>query len=245
MTDSSSPDQLTGALHAALADLPVRIRALRLTDGQRVWLKRAEHLTGRMRLQKGDGASGFAREREGLRVLGAMGLPVAPVIAEGPGWFVTPDLGRTLRDHLWQGTEDLTEAFAAGGRALGRLHRAGHVHGRPAIRDICWDGAQARFIDLERFSADRRGLRAQALDVLIFAHSLHADTLALPPGQEAASAREMAIAAYRAEAPAVWDEAARLARWLGWLRPLSRMARKSRDLRAVALTLDGFSRDRE
>ncbi len=249
MTDSSTPDDLGPALRLALADLPVRIRALRLTDGQRVWLKRAERLTGRMRFQKGDGKTGFTREREGLRLLGGLGLPVAPVIAEGPDWFVTPDLGETLRSLLWQETDQRLPAFQAGGRALGRLHRAGHAHGRPAIRDICWNGTEARFIDLERFSERRRSLRARALDLLIFLHSLHADTLHLQPGVDGPALREAAIAAYRAEAPEVWARAAQMARRLVWLKPLIgavlRLGGKSRDLRAVAPALDRISRDPE
>ena len=231
---------LTAAVQAALAGPYARVMPLDLASG-RVWLKRAERLSGRMRLQKGAGALGFTREINGLHLLGGLGLPAAPVLAEGPDWFVTPDLGPTLRELMWHGQGDQAEVFAAAGTALARLHLASYRHGRPAIRDFCWNGQAIHFIDLERFSTMKSDPRGLALDLLTFAHSLVADGFEAPAPLSLQSA---ALTAYRALAPGIWAQAAVTARWLRWLPPLARLKPKSRDWRALGPTLAIFSQDR-
>ncbi|MFV0493291.1 MAG: hypothetical protein ACK5M4_15880, partial [Pseudorhodobacter sp.] len=239
MTDL--PPELSQALKVALAAPPQRICALQLPDGRQFWLKRAERLSGRMRLQKGDGSAAFHREREGLRLLNAAGLPVPPLLAEGVDWFLTADQGETLSTLLWRQADNPKPAFTAAGQALAQLHMAGFNHGRPAIRDICWDGRAARFIDLERFDPDRSSSRAKAIDILIFVHSIYNLALKYPEDPKIESAREAAIAAYRATAPGIWVLARRLAAQLFLLRPVSWLPLKSRDLKAIAPTLSRIS----
>lgn len=230
---------LDGAINAALAGPYHRIIALDLTDGRKVWLKRAEQLTGLMRLQKGSGAKAFAREREGLHLLGGLGLPAAPILAEGPDWFVTPDLGPTLRHLMWEAKDDVTPVFAAAGSALARLHLQSYRHGRPAIRDFCWNGAAIHFIDLERFSPVKSDPRGLALDLLTFAHSLVADGFNVAQAR-ALPLQDAALMAYRALAPGIWAQAQTTASWLRWLPPLARLNAKSRDWRALGPSLALF-----
>jgi hypothetical protein len=125
-----------------------RVRRLDLPDGRRFWLKRVERLTGVMRAQKGDPAKAFEAERQGLHALADAGLPVAEVTAEGPDWMLMPDAGPVLTAVVADPRLDdagKRTAFEAAGRSLGRLHWAGLVHGRPAVRDICWDGSEAAY----------------------------------------------------------------------------------------------------
>jgi hypothetical protein len=215
---------------------------LDLPDGRRVWLKRAERLTGRMRLQKGSGTKGFAREWAGLHLLGGLGLPVAPILAEGPDWFVTPDVGPTLRYLMWHPEGDHSAVFAAAGAALARLHLASYRHGRPAIRDLCWDGQAVRFIDLERFSDVKSDPRGLAIDLMIFVHSLVADGLNTPAGV-AAPLQDAAITAYRALAPGIWAQAQVTASWLRWLPAVARLMPDAREWRAIGPTLALFRQD--
>lgn len=234
----SDPD-LETALRAALEEPPQRVRALVLPDGRRFWLKRVERLAGRLRLQKGDPARAFAAEREGLRELATVGLPVAGVAAEGPDWVLMPDAGPILPEVV--GDPDLGEveklrAFAEAGRALGRLHWAGMAHGRPAVRDVCWDGREARFIDLERFRRARRAGLWQAADVVMFAQT----AFTLWPDQP--RWLEAALEAYAVSAPdGAMAAVRRLARGLvpvGWLAAgLSVLRPGSREVRAVGRTL--------
>lgn len=220
-----------------LMETPERVRSLTLPDGRRFWLKRVEVLPLRMRLQKGNATAAFEAERTGLRVLGAFGMPVAPIALDGPDFLVLPDVGQTLNLLLRQAPpEERLMAFRAAGLSLARLHRAGFVHGRPAIRDSCWDGTQARFIDLERFSVARRGRLHQALDVVIFVQTVMTATNGSVPELDAAL-DAYASAALVEAMPMV----RRLVRWLGWLRPLAnavlRLRPQSRELAAVPLTL--------
>lgn len=231
---------LYAAVAAALAGPYARVMPLTLPDDRKVWLKRAERLTGRMRLQKGSGMKGFTREWAGLHLLGGLGLPVAPVLAEGPDWFVTPDLGPTLRHFMWHPSGDHTDVFAAAGTALAQLHLASYRHGRPAIRDFCWNGEAIHFIDLERFSDVKSDPRGLAVDLMIFAHSLIADGFNAPAGT-AEPLQNAAFAAYRALAPGIWTQAGVTAGWLRWLAPAARLRPDNREWQAIAPTLTLFS----
>lgn len=235
MEDSLLDDQLK----AALAAPPVRVRRVDLPDGRRFWLKRVERLTGVMRAQKGDPSRAFASEREGLRALAEAGLPAAEVAAEGPDWMLLPDAGPILPEVVDDPQRSETEKFAAfaqAGRALGLLHWAGLAHGRPAVRDICWDGAEARFIDLERFRRGARSGLRQAADVVIFAQT------AFRQWPEDSRWLDVALDAYANNAPeGAMDRVRRLVLFLvppGWLvAGLALLRPRSRELRAVGLML--------
>ncbi len=240
MTD---PD-LDRALRAALAEPETRVRPVDLPDGRRFWLKRVERLAGRMRLQKGDPARSFAAEREGMRDLQAQGLPVAGLAAEGPGWILLPDAGPVLPQVVADAGGDAAgklRAMAAAGQALAELHWAGMAHGRPAVRDICWDGCAARFIDLERLRRARRGGWWQAVDLLVLAQSAFtrwpeddrwlAASFAAYRGAGPEGAVRRAVWLARGLAPLGW-----LAKAVLWLRP------RSKELRALGLVLPWLRR---
>ncbi len=235
MTDSD----LESVVETALAETPQRVRRLDMADGRRFWLKRVERLSGRLRLQKGNPERTFKVERAGMAALAAAGMPVADVVAEGPDWMLMPDAGPVLPRIVGdpaRSEADKLAAFTAAGRALGQLHWAGLVHGRPAVRDICWDGHEARFIDLERFRHGRHGGLWQATDIVMFAQTCFTQW------PQDGRWLDAALAAYGTNAPpGALDRVARLARWLavpGFLaRGLARLRPKSRELRAVTLTL--------
>lgn len=235
---------LRDAIQAALDAPPVRVRPLTGPDGAHYWLKRAERLTLRLRLQKGDSQKGFEADRQGMHALRDAGLPVVPIVAEGPDFFVTPDMGhslRTLQEHGAVPEAERLAAFSAAGAALAALHQAGFCHGRPSIRDILWDGRTARFIDLERFRPGQSGARRFATDTMIFVHSIFAAEGMVEAELEAA------LMAYRAGAPdAAWLALKRKTRRLLWLVPLTAPFRwispGSRDLHAVPKTLRYLSR---
>lgn len=227
-------------LQRLIARLPdVRTQRLDIPGLGRFWLKRAEHLPLRMRLQKGDPRAALERERKGLRVLGGMGLPVPEVAAEGPDFLLLPDSGPNLADLLARpdlSSETRQAAFAAAGRALANLHCAGFAHGRPLLRDICWDGSTARLIDLERFSLHRIRPRHMALDIVIFVQGWFTHT------PRTGAELTALLDAYRAKAvPGAWHRVVMLARRLRWMAPvaraLSRLRPQSRELAAVPLTI--------
>jgi hypothetical protein len=142
---------------------------------------------------------------------------VAESTAEGPDWMLMPDAGPVLvrlgrRSPTGPRPRSCT-LLPAAGRSLGRLHWAGLVHGRPAVRDICWDGTEARFIDLERFRPGGAAGCAQAADVVMFAQ-----TCLSPNGPRIPRWLEAALASYASKAPeGAMDAGAR--GWRFWLAP--------------------------
>lgn len=205
-------------LALALREPSVRIKPFLGPNGERLWLKRIEALSLRLRLQKGDGHRAFHNELNALHVLGRAGLPVPEILAEGPDHFVISDVGPTLAQMLRSSATPFAKraaAFRAAGAALGRLHSAGFVHGRPAIRDICWDGEEARFIDLEQFSEKRQSAFRRALDIAVFTQTYMTEMSGPGPYLD------LAIAAYRSNAPAgAMADVRNLGAWLLPLRPI-------------------------
>ncbi|SEC78946.1 hypothetical protein [Rhodobacter sp. 24-YEA-8] len=233
-----SGDDLSHKVDQVLAEPPRRVTRLVSEGGRTWWLKRVEHLSLRLRLQKGDPSRAFEAERNGLKTLAQKGIPVPEIAMEGADYFLLPDAGPTLQILVEEAADDpgTRAAFAAAGRALGLLHWAGLSHGRPAPRDICWDGTTARFIDLERFSAAHRSGFWQALDIVIFIQSCYGRWPDDPRFLDAA------LEAYRVNAPEdALARAGRLAFWLGWLKPMARLVTRfkprSREFRAIPLTL--------
>jgi len=201
--------------------------------GRVLWIKRPEQLSLRMRLQKGDPDAAFAEECTAHQALFERGLPVAPVVAAGPEFLVTEDCGRPLRAIAWQDPPEVFHpALAAAATALASLHAAGVSHGRPSLKDICWQEGRIAFLDLERAGRDRALDRAQAMDVLILIFSTAVET----GGSE--TAMQVAKDAYLAAGErAVWDHAAKRARWWAALRlplwPVARLLRGNREFDAI------------
>ncbi len=239
-THAPVPDEIARRAAEVLAQHPARVQRLEVA-GQFYWVKAEERLTLRMRVQKGSASRAFEAERTAARSLAAAGAPVPPVVAEGPDFFVTPDSGRPLaallRDPAFAPGTRLP-AFAAAAEGLAQFHRGGLSHGRPSIRDICWDGSRATFIDFERYAARRNTVAGHAQDLMILIFSSFAAT-----GRPCAET-DMLIETYRRADPGgIWQAAERLAHRLRWTGPLSWPIRRftsAREFRAIPLTLSAF-----
>lgn len=245
----ASPPRETGPELAALRravqeQATPGARVARITlRGRSYWVKRREVLPLRWRLQKGDPARAFERERRAYRALGGRDLPLATCVDEGPDYLVIRDAGaplsRLMRDESLPAA-DRAAALDAAAAALHRLHAADAAHGRPNLKDILWDGTEIAFIDLERCRKPRRLARAQALDLLMFAFSCLAVADARLPEID------HALAVYRMlDSGAIWPRAVRMLWWLRglvWaLAPLRRL-RRSRELRAIPRLFETFAR---
>lgn len=238
--DPPSAEELAALARTPAGKVPVRIRRIEAA-GQFYWVKTEERLTLKMRLQKGDPHRAFEAERHAMRELSAAGLPVPPVLAERPECFVMPDCGPSLRHlvrrNLLTEAEQL-RAFEATARTLARFHASGYSHGRPSLRDTCWDGREARFIDFERYAARRNTPSGHAQDLVMLMLSAFTEFGRPTPETEALAA------SYRAADPArIWERAARLCRRLAWLDPLTRpiQRRGAPEFRAIPLTLKAFA----
>ncbi len=235
-----APAELAALAEATRGTAPQRVWRIEAA-GQGFWVKTEERPTLRMRLQKGNPRRAFAAERRAMKVLAAAGLPVPPILAEGDDFFVTPDCGPSLRQLLHD--EGLAEAgrlaaFRAAAEGLARFHAQGQSHGRPSLKDICWDGRAAWLLDLERFAARRNSLKGHAEDLVMLFLSAYTETGG--PTPETAALAE----SYRAHDPGgVWQAAARFCRRMRWIDPLTmpiQRLRGGREFRAIPLTFRTF-----
>lgn len=214
-------------------------------EGRAYWVKRQEKLSLRFRLQKGAADSAFERERTVLHDLSRAGAPVPEIVAEGPDFFVIPDCGPSL-DAILRGKTDMDRAqrqraFIDGAKALAGLHAQNLSHGRPSLKDICWDNGRVTFIDFENYSPRHNTLRGHGRDVVMF--FFNGLAVAGRPTPELEIARDT----YRANDPGgVWDAAQSLARrlrWTNWLTKPIQMRRegKAKEFKAIPLTLAWFA----
>lgn len=233
---------LEHAIASTLASGDFRVKSFEY-DGATYWIKKPESLPMRMRLQKGDAARAFLKERRALRDLARLGVPVPAIVAEGENYFVMKSGGTSLNSLLTkrQLTADARlNAFSAAGRALASMHNKGLCHGRPSLKDILWDGQAIAFIDFERSSGSRTTERGPAMDVLFFVHA------GVRAGGGMTDELAEAIDAYKTDdRRGTWSAAQRIAaRWKWVARPsrllTARRTERSRDWRAIPETLALF-----
>jgi hypothetical protein len=191
----------------------------------------------RWRLQKGNPRRAFERARQGLRSLYALGLPVPPIVHEGPDYFVTPDMGISLAELYFQevSLETRNAAIIAAARVLHQVHAAGVAHGRPKLKDMLWDGEDVTLINLERFGKTRNIHWAQVFDFIIFALSCFAvANRSLPE-------IDQALYLYQTlDVRGVFESAYRSLKWIRWLDPLAKRLQAIRSSRDMAAILQFF-----
>jgi tRNA A-37 threonylcarbamoyl transferase component Bud32 len=213
---SPLPPPSAEALLAAARSVPDQRLARIELSGKAFFVKRPEsHSSVRWRLQKGDPKRAFAREVGLIRAFAAKGAAVPDILAEEAECVILADHGPNLADLLGSGRADVALLHAAGVE-LARLHGLGLTHGRPSLRDICWDGARLTFLDLEAGAKLTATPRDQARDLYLLLHSAFVQD---QPGMDAAP---IVLAGYRSAAPLPqWQAARRLARQLWWLEMLA------------------------
>ena len=222
---------LSGSLRDALAtraerDGP-RVECV-VIDGQDFWIKRPEALSLRMRLQKGDPSAAFKTEVATHKSLSDQGLPVAPVILATDRYLVTRGCGAPIRGLARHGSDDFEPALREAGRSLATLHKAGAVHGRPSLKDICWKDQKIAFLDFERAG---RGSPAQDLQIILF-------STAVETAGDLGALTLVRDAYLEVGDVAVWQACRRASRRLSWLgallRPVSWVLRTNREFAAIA-----------
>ena len=228
---AEASDSVTQAVLSAARAAGPRVQRFE-EAGQVFWIKRPEKLSFRMRLQKGDPAQAFASEVAAHQSYAAQGLPVAPVVAASDSYLITRDCGPSLKDLARHDDAAFPKALAAGAKALAHLHQAGVHHGRPSLKDICWQEGRIAFLDFERAGRGGPPAKAQSTDLLILIFSTAVETAGDP------AAMETARTAYlEAGDAALWRTAqSRARRWspLGWLlRPVAKLLPGNREFEAI------------
>ncbi|PZX47357.1 tRNA A-37 threonylcarbamoyl transferase component Bud32 [Roseinatronobacter thiooxidans] len=181
-------------------------------DGKKYFVKRLEqHRTRRARLMKGDPARALAREIALLEAFSQRGAPVPQIVAQDDTCFIMTDCGPPI--HRTAVTSNAPEViWRAVGTALANLHALGLVHGRPAMRDICWDGQKITFLDLEAGAKLKASQQDMTRDVIVLLHSI------LREGNQHPQAATFFQDAYRQnDTLGVWDACLIRARRLWWV----------------------------
>lgn len=143
-----------------------------MTVGGRVfYVKMAEEHRGiRWRLQKGNPQTAFARETALLQAFAARGAPVPDILAQDEQRIVLGDHGMPVHQIIAD-TLDCINVLQATGKALANLHAFGLAHGRPSLRDLCWDGTKITFLDLEAGASLSAQPKQKARDLFLLLHS--------------------------------------------------------------------------
>ncbi len=214
-------------------------------QGQSIWIKTPEKPGLRMWLQKGNADRAFAAERAALRTLQAAKAPVPEILCNSPDCIATRDSGLSLQ-YLIQSQHppesDRIAAFASAGRELAKLHGRGFSHGRPAIKDMCWQNQRITFLDFERYHDKRNTPKGHMQDLIIMVFSAYAIAGKNCPEIEAM------IAAYRQhDSAGIWQKAARWCGKMGWVDLLTKPVQwrkpgRGREFKAIPLTLKAFAR---
>lgn len=211
--------------------------------GQVFWIKSVDTPGLINRLQKGPPTAAFDADLAAMKSLAAQGIPVPEIVAEGPGIVVTrdggPTLERILRDQLGS-LDDRVEAFSTAAATLAFMHAKGISHGRPVLRDLCWNDGRLTVLDLENHRPGNNQTHHFRRDLVVFIHSCYAQQREDLPEIVAAKA------AYRANDPGgVWQAAADWLHKLRWVGPLTLPLRlrhdpHAREYKAIPPTLRAF-----
>ena len=141
-------------------------------EGKTYFVKRPERRDSlKYWITKGHPLRAFKREVALLKAFGARDAPVATIVAEAPECIVTADHGPTVLSLLKQRAVG-PEIFFCLGQSLWGLHELGLTHGRPVLRDLCWDERHLTFLDLEAGAKLNATPHDFARDVLILLHSI-------------------------------------------------------------------------
>lgn len=185
--------------------------------GKPYFVKKPEqHASLRWRMQKGNPDTAFAREMGLLHDFAAKGAAVPQIVAAQSDCMIMADHGTPMQRFIIQGQAD-AELMQRTGKALAELHALGLAHGRPSLRDICWNGKELTFLDLEAGATVQATPRDQARDLFLLLHSVF-----LTDGAASSLAAPL-LDAYRAQGDAaVWAATQSRARGLWWLELLTR-----------------------
>jgi tRNA A-37 threonylcarbamoyl transferase component Bud32 len=166
--------QIKTAAEDAIEKYP-KHRVLSFTfDDETFWIKRKMG-NGRRAAVK------YSAEREfyyeiARMTIAAKSTPelVVPIEVLTPTYMVTKDGGPTLKLILDSDiSEDEKEKILEGaGAALATLHHADIVHGRPALRDICFRDGKYTFLDWENRLYLKKLNRQKAIDLLLLLQGL-------------------------------------------------------------------------
>ena len=96
------------------------------------------------------------------------------MIAYGDTFLIISDVGAAVNEIIEKERNDLQKIniLKKCSEALANLHEINLIHGRPAIRDMAWDGKKISFLDFEAMKLKQDLQKQKVLDLLIFVYEL-------------------------------------------------------------------------
>lgn len=181
MSDQPTPAAELTTLHDRVGtllecDTAPRVQAV-LLHGKKYWLKKTQARGILLGLRKGGAKHLLETERTAIHVMANRGLPVAPIVLEGENYFVSGDVGIPVDQALAERAPDANAQQALVERvsvAVADLHRANAAHGGLHLRNICLQGTQVSFIDLEKACPKNASLKARSYDLRVLLFSVFA-----------------------------------------------------------------------
>ena len=165
------------------------------------------------------------------------------VVSEGPDYFAITDSGPTLKQ-LLQGLHGPSiahlAAYKAAGKQLALLHKQRLSHGRPSVKDICWQDGRITFLDFERFHDKRNTPKGHMQDLVMMVFSAYAVM-----GRDCPEIDAL-ITGYRGHDPAeIWQAGTKWCAKMGWVDMLTKPVQwrgegKALEFKAIPLTLRAF-----
>lgn len=228
-------EDLAPVLHGLARSPGRRITSINIS-GRRVWIKRydIEPLTLPKRLhwflspilypvflrgsEPAFGEAGVERECSKMAAFRAAGFAVPEVIYRSGATLILSDVSPILTQQLFGAPEEeKRESLAKLFSALGRVHGAGLVHGRPHLRDVSVQNGEICFFDFEEAPETAMPLAdAQARDLWLLMLPL----VDWAPDEET---RIVCLKTWLATAPS--PAVLALIRFLGFCRPVVAAAR--------------------
>ncbi len=172
MTEIEKQIKLTA--EAAMREKPGS-RVLSITvEEEKYWIKRKLG-NGRNQLVKYSVEKEFYYEIARMTIAGKNCPDLVPeIVLLKPTYMVTRDGGPTVQHWL---ESDISEErkeilLERMGASLATLHEQDIVHGRPALRDMTWNGEKLTFLDWENRLYSKDLAEQKAIDFLLLLHGL-------------------------------------------------------------------------
>ncbi len=142
-------------------------------EGETFWIKKKQG-NHRMQAVKYSVEQEFYYEAARIAIAARLSDCAPDLVFLTDTYMVLRDGGRTVHDWLLaDGPEtEKCRILEEAGQALCRLHRAGLYHGRPALRDMTWNGARITLLDWENRTYFHDLPHRQMTDAVLFLQGL-------------------------------------------------------------------------
>jgi 30S ribosomal protein S15 len=145
--------------------------------GRKYWLKQLETTVDGGFLTKFfkiNPKKSLKNEINALGFLNSKNASTPKLIAYGDTFLIISDVGAAVNEIIEKERNDLQKIniLKKCSEALANLHEINLIHGRPAIRDMAWDGKKISFLDFEAMKLKQDLQKQKVLDLLIFVYEL-------------------------------------------------------------------------